>query len=94
MQSLTHLRNQCAYYGRIYNEFFPNVKIANKDKGYDLDKRRIFIHIVIIKHLVSDDKIWNKFFISLQQLVSEYANYIDLHLIGFPANWVEILSKI
>lgn len=93
LQSLTHIRNQCAHYGRIYNEVFPEVKVKNKDKVYKFDTRRIFAHIVIIKHLIADKKIWNKFFIGVQQLVNEYKDYIDLKLIGLPNNWVEILSK-
>jgi abortive infection bacteriophage resistance protein len=64
-----------------------------KHKDYDFDNRRLFIHIVIIKYLIVDQKNWNDFFINLQQLINEYQNYIDLKLIGFPDNWVEILSK-
>lgn len=93
LQSLTHLRNQCAHYGRIYNELFPIVKVKNKDKKYELDTRRIFIHILVMKYLIADEKIWTKFFICLQQLINEYKEYIDLKLMGFPENWIEILSK-
>lgn len=94
LQSLTHLRNECAHYGRVYNSLFPVVKIMKKHREYDFDNRKVFIHIVIIKYLVADQKNWNDFFISLQQLVNQYQNYIDLKLIGFPDNWVEVLSKI
>lgn len=34
------------------------------------------------------------FFIKLQEIINDYRNYIDLNLIGFPENWIEILSKI
>lgn len=94
LQSLTNIRNQCAHYGRIYNELFPDVKFRNKDKEYELDPRKIFAHIVAIKYLIADDKIWNVFFIKIQQLVNGYKDYIDLDLIGFPQNWVEIISKV
>ena len=56
LQSLTHLRNECAHYGRIYNSLFPVVKIMKKHKDYDFDNRRLFIHIVIIKYLIVDQK--------------------------------------
>ncbi|MNM92353.1 hypothetical protein D3C81_1046830 [compost metagenome] len=46
-----------------------------------------------MKYLVADDKVWNRFFISLQSLIVEYSSYIELRLIGFPENWIEILSK-
>ena len=93
LQSFTHIRNHCAHYGRIYNYTFPLIKIKKQDKEYKLDDKKIFAYIVAIKHLIADKSIWNKFFIKLQQLINEYGNYIDLRLIGFPENWIEILSK-
>ena len=46
-----------------------------------------------MNHLIADRTVWNKFFIKLQGLITDYNEYIDLDLIGFPNNWVEILSK-
>ncbi|MFA9398046.1 MAG: Abi family protein [Clostridiaceae bacterium] len=94
LQSLTHIRNQCAHYGRIYNTLFPPAKVKKEDKIYNLETKKIFSYIVIIKHMVSDLKVWDKFFIRMQQLISEYKDDIDLTLIGFFVNWIEILSKI
>lgn len=94
LQSLTHIRNQCAHYGRIYNTEFPPAKVKKDDKSYNFDNRRIFIYIVIMKYFTVDEKVWNKFFINLQSLISDYRQYIDLNLIGFQENWVEILSKV
>lgn len=93
LQSLTHIRNQCAHYGRIYNTLFPNVKIKKEDKKYEIDNKKIFANILIMKYLVADKAVWSKFFINLQQLINQYDQYIDLKLIGFPQNWIEILSK-
>lgn len=93
LQSLTHIRNQCAHYGRIYNNLFPIIKIKNEDKNYEIDDKKIFAYILAMKHLVVDQVIWNKFFINLQQLISNYDKYIDLNRIGFPENWIEILSR-
>lgn len=92
LQALTNIRNQCAHYGRIYNTLFPPVKVKKEDKKFELNKRQIFAYIVAIKYLVADDKIWNKFFINLQKLISDYEDHIDLTLIGFPESWIEILS--
>lgn len=93
LQSLTHIRNQCAHYGRIYNTLFPDVKIKKEDRRYELDKKKIFANILIMKYLIIDQEVWTKFFINLQNLISQYGKYIDLNLIGFPENWIEILSK-
>lgn len=93
LQSLTHIRNQCAHYGRLYNEIFPIVKIKKEYREHNLDNKKIFAYIVTMKHLISDPMVWDKFFINLQFLINEYRSYIKLELIGFPENWIEILSK-
>ncbi|WP_160687496.1 Abi family protein [Clostridium sp. C2-6-12] len=93
LQSLTHIRNQCAHYGRLYNEVYPIVKIKKEYREYNLDSKKIFAYIVAMKHLIADQKVWSKFFINLQQLIEEYSSHIKLELIGFPENWIEILSK-
>lgn len=80
---------------KIHTSFDEQIKkLEYRGLIIDFDNRKVFIHIVIIKYLVADQKNWNNFFISLQQLVNQYQNYIDLKLIGFPNNWVEVLSKI
>lgn len=93
LQSLTLIRNQCAHYGRIYNTIFPIIKIKNQDKKNNIDNKKIFAYILAMNHLIADRTVWNKFFIKLQGLITDYNEYIDLDLIGFPNNWVEILSK-
>lgn len=93
LHSLTHIRNQCAHYGRIYNSIFPPVKFKRADTKYEVDSKMIFAYIMIMKYLVADNKVWAKFFIDLQNLISNYGDSIDIKLLGFPENWIEILSK-
>ena len=93
LQALTIIRKQCAHYGRIYNNTFPNIKIKKDDQCFNLSKNRIFSNILAMKYLVLDESIWNKFFTSLQQLINNYERYIDLELIGFPEKWIQILAK-
>ena len=93
LQSLTHIRNQCAHYGRIYNNLLPKIKIKNEDKNYEVEDKKIFAYILAMKHLIADQSVWDKFFINLQQLIIQYNKYIELNKIGFPENWIEILSK-
>ena len=93
MQSLTHIRNQCAHYGRLYNTLFPKIAIKKEDRLYELNNKMIFTYIMAMKYLIADKTVWNKFFINLQQLMNEHRNSIKLDLIGFPENWIEILSK-
>lgn len=44
-----------------------------------------------MKHLNSDRELWEKFVFKLQKLINEYGEFIELKLIGFPENWLEIL---
>lgn len=92
LHSLTHLRNVCAHYGRIYNACFPPIKIKNSDKNSVVNDKQIFGYMLAIKYLISDKAVWNDSFIKLQALFSKYNTYIDLKLLGFPENWVSILS--
>lgn len=59
----------------------------------NVNPNRIFTYIVAMNYLMVDRIAWNKFFIKLQGIINDYSSYIDLELIGFPNNWVEILSK-
>lgn len=93
LHSLTHLRNVCAHYGRIYNVNFPPIKIKNSDRNYMLDDKEIFGYILAINHLTPDKDVWNDLFIKLQTLFNKYNGYIDKKLLGFPDNWVGILSR-
>lgn len=51
LQSLTQVRNQCAHYGRIYNNNFRIITIKNEYKKYNLDNKKIFSYILAMKHL-------------------------------------------
>lgn len=92
LHSLTHLRNVCAHYGRIYNTYFPTIKIKNTDKNNVINDKQIFAYILAIKHLIADKAVWNDFFIKLQALFYKYNTCINLEFLGFPENWVSILS--
>ena len=92
LHSLTHLRNVCAHYGRIYNTYFPPIKVKKSDKNNVINDRQVFTYILAIKHLIADKNIWNDFFIKLQALFYKYGNYVELEFLGFPENWVSILS--
>lgn len=92
-KSLTLLRNHCAHFGRIYNYEFPEISIHKYYSAYDIDKKRLFSNILAMKFLIPNEDAWSKFFIDLQELIRKYNSIVDYDLIGFPKNWVEILSK-
>lgn len=93
LHSLSHLRNICAHYSRIYNATLPRITIKNSDKIYGINEDKVFAYILAIKHLISDKDTWSESFIQLQSLFNDYKNYINLDLLGFPSDWVNILSS-
>ncbi|MCB2289446.1 Abi family protein [Clostridium sp. CS001] len=91
LKSLSHIRNVCAHYNRVYNKRF-NIKpvIPKKYEEYQIDNERIFAFILVIKHSIQNKNEWDSFLINLKALIDQY-EIINLSLIGFPINWYEIL---
>lgn len=92
LKALTILRNQCAHFGRIYNYNFPEISIHKDFKKYDIDNEKVFSNILAIKKLLCEDN-WASFLFDLMGLMNKYEKSLDLELIGFPSNWLEILAK-
>lgn len=92
--SLTELRNVCAHYGRVYNSnFLSTPEIHKNDLKYNLNLDRIFVRIIAIKYMIQYEEEWISFIDDLKRLLNDYKEYIELDLIGFPENWIEILSR-
>ena len=90
---LTDLRNYCAHYARLYYGLFPAIPQTPKNFPYTL-KKRIFDYILVLKFLYPDPIKWkNEFIISLDALILEYSDCIQMEHIGFPENWRQILKE-
>lgn len=56
---------------------------------------RLFDHLYVMKHLYAARQadIWSAEFLRpLEALVEEYETDVDLALLGFPADWCDLLS--
>lgn len=92
LYSLSHIRNVCAHYGRLYDKVFTTKpKIPKIYSKYQIDDSRIFASILAMKHVIRNKSEWNSFLISLKALLETY-EIVDLNLIGFPQDWQEILG--
>ena len=93
LKSLSHIRNVCAHYSRIYNKKYNTKPVIPKIyKDYHIDNERIFSFILVIKHSIQNKSEWNSFLINLKGLIDQY-EIINLRLIGFPINWYDILLE-
>ena len=85
------LRNICAHYGRLYYSLFANIPANIAD--INGSNRRLFGAIQALRALYPDSDKWNSEFIpTLDALISEYSDSINLKHIGFPVNWRTILK--
>jgi len=91
LRALSHVRNISAHHSRIYNkrltvtpELFPD------DKGR-LGNSRIFAGIFVSGILCPDNSDWSSFETSLEALIDEYVDVIELVRIGFPPDWRSVL---
>lgn len=90
---ITHIRNYCAHYSRLYYNLFPAIPATHR--GYDLTlDRRLFSYLIILKIMQKNKKSWRlSFFIPLLALLEEYKDNISLEHMGFPQDWEKRLGN-
>jgi len=88
IESIAYIRNICAHYGRLYNNKLA--KMPKMYKQYDIKNNRFFVMLLVIKHLVPNDRHWLDFIEAIEDLIIKYPD-ADLHLMGFPQDWKKYL---
>lgn len=91
-EHLSYVRNICAHYGRLYNNFFSKTPILYKEyTEQGIKNNRVFASLICLKHLLSDDKIhWGKFVVNIKLLLDDY-KCADKKYLGFPEFWENYL---
>lgn len=94
IQSLVEIRNICAHYGRLYNlPLRHTVPLPIEFCNCRQRLNKVFPIILVIKFLCTTEKQWNDFYSSLKDLIHTYSHVIRLPYMGFPDNWLDLLSK-
>lgn len=87
--SLVEIRNICAHYGRLYNMPLKQApRLYSEHAQYA--GNRIFPRLLVMKRMLHGSPTW----VSCQSAIStllEVHPEVNLHFIGFPENWKEIL---
>lgn len=100
MESIAHVRNICAHYGRLYNNkltktpklYKQYVRINEKrDNNQKIRNNRIFGVLLCMKHLVSE-LVWNEFITDLKLVFVKYQD-VNISTMGFPNDWEKFLSN-
>lgn len=97
LESLCELRNRCAHSNRLYNisltknvKLYPNVFLID-DKEHI--QNRIFPRLVVIKRIYNGTGKWSYFFNELKKLINENAESINLHHLGMPEDWLDLIDN-
>lgn len=96
LHCLAVLRNKCAHAARIYNtamnppaKFTPNFLRKNPA----IANNSLFAYILILLQRLPDETSKDSFLTSLDAVIEEYKEDIDLNCIGFPLDYMSILKK-
>ena len=100
IESIAHIRNICAHYGRLYNakltktpRMYPHYNEINEDRenNQKIRNNRVFGVLLCLKEL-TDSSRWDSFVAGLISLKSNYTN-VNLSTMGFPKDWQEFLVR-
>lgn len=86
------LRNTCAHYGRIYNCVLkPSIKLGPKtNRSYpEIQNDSLFAYVVGMARFMPDGT--ERFLSDLTDIVEKWETDLELGLLGFPANWEELM---
>ena len=96
MHCLSVLRNKCAHAARLYNtEFNPPAKFTSTflEKHPDLKNNSLFAYALVLLKRLPDQKSKKSYVEAIKVLMEQYEEDIDMSLIGFPDDYMEILEN-
>jgi len=92
IENIAYVRNICAHYGRLYNAKFTKAPQLYKEYIKNgITNYRLFATLLVLKHLLPNDKQWLDFVDTVELLIEKYPS-VKLYLIDFPQNWKEYLT--
>lgn len=96
LHCLAVLRNKCAHAARLYNtQFNPPARFTKSFLRAHPEVRNnsLFAYsLVLLKRLPDSKSQWG-FLTAIETVIEEYRDDIDMELIGFPDNYIEILKN-
>lgn len=95
INNLTYARNHLAHYMRIYQFNFGRTPAECRNHARTFPpSHKIFDQIFVIFCMYSDCHEWNYYVLpEIRAIIEEYAGDIQLSGIGFPDNWIDILTN-
>ena len=92
--SLVEVRNICAHYTRLYNlplKQTPFLYSENR-KYRNGSVNKEFSVLLVVRRLFQANEQWQSLFKEISAAIEKYGDVINLSFMGFPENWIEVLS--
>jgi abortive infection bacteriophage resistance protein len=87
-ESVAHVRNVAAHFGRIYQKNFMRLpKIFTPDDSDLEDSNRLFRILCCMRYLMKEYGDWQGFVADLKDLIDEYEGVIKLSGLGMSDGW-------
>lgn len=96
LHCISVLRNKCAHAARLYNtEFYPPVRFTSEflRKNPEVRNNSLFAYTLVLLKRLPEQKSKRNFVDAVQTVIEQYKDDIDMSLIGFPKNYLEILNN-
>ena len=96
LHCLSVLRNKCAHAARMYNtDFNPPAKFTSSflRKHPEIKNNSLFAYTLVLLKRLPDESSKKSLIQTVEAVIDEYRDDIDLNLIGFPENYLEIMEN-
>ena len=96
LHCLSVLRNKCAHAARMYNtDFNPPAKFTTSflRKHPEIKNNSLFAYTLVLLKRLPGESSKKSLIQTVENVISEYSDDIDLKLIGFPENYMEIMKN-
>ena len=96
LHCLSVLRNKCAHAARMYNtDFNPPAKFTTSflRKHSEIKNNSLFAYTLVLLERLPYEGSKKSLIQTVENVISEYSEDIDLKLIGFPENYMEIMEN-
>lgn len=96
LHCLSVLRNKCAHAARMYNtDFNPPVRFTTSflQKHPEVKNNSLFAYTLVLLKRLPDEESKKSLIQTIENVMEEYKDDIDMELIGFPNNYLEIMRN-
>lgn len=96
LHCLLVLRNKCAHVARMYNtDFNPPAKFTTTflRKNPEIKNNSLFAYMLVLLKRLPDEESKKPLVQTVEMMIDEYRSDIDLSLIGFQENYLEIMKN-